>query len=63
MTVISLDQLTELREDGLSIGEAVVCILSDTEGMDMKSISKALVFTPQAARHAKIRGTLKLTKK
>ena len=63
MTVISLEELTKLREKGLSIGEAVVCILSDAEGMDMKTIASALVFTPQAARHAKIRGSLKLTKK
>lgn len=61
MIVISLEELTSLRKVGLSVGEAVVCILADTEGMDMKSISVALLFTPQAARHAKIRGTLKMS--
>jgi len=61
MIVIELDRLTELRLKKLSVGEAVVCILADDKEMEMKEVAKALDFTPQAARHAKIRGTLKIT--
>lgn len=59
MTAIELEKLTDLRKQKLSVGEAVVCILAD-DGMDMKEIATALDFTPQAARHAMIRGNLKI---
>lgn len=57
---ITLDNFKKLREQKLTVGEALVTVMHEDE-MSMKEISDVLVFTPQAARIAQIRGSVKLS--
>lgn len=57
---ITFGEFKKLREHKLTVGEALVTVMHDEE-MSMKEISEVLVFTPQAARIAQIRGAVKLS--